>query len=193
MKDKINIKDKSKNKNVIIDGDKFQKEYKHQYRKELITDLVQGILLLVIACSGLFFDSKLLLELIIYIFPIFILTYAVNLFWMGIGTLKYKISQSIIFFIQSLLFILFAIYIILNPIGSLGYVLVIIGSIIIINALIKMLYFPNYFPVTSFIGGGILILFADALINFFYSIAMVILLILGVSKISKFIYSIKHK
>lgn len=189
----MNIKDKVKNKNIIIDGDKFQKEYKQQYRKELITDLVQGILLLVIACSGLFFDSKLLLELIIYIFPIFILTYAVNLFWMGIGTLKYKVSQSITFFIQSLLFILFAVYIILNPINSLGYVLVIIGSIIVINAFIKMLYFPNYFPLASFIGGGILILFADALINFFYSIAMVLLLIYGVSKISKFMYSIKHK
>ena len=33
-----------------------------------------------------------------------------------------------------------------------------------------MLYFPNYFPLASFIGGGILILFADALINFFYSL-----------------------
>ena len=49
-----------------------------------------------------------------------------------------------------------------------------------------MLYFPNYFPLASFIGGGILILFADALINFFYSMAMVLLLIVGISKISKF-------
>ena len=60
-------------KNIIIDGDKFQKEYKNQYRKELITDLVQGILFIVIAGAGLFFGDKLLLKLFIYIFPLFIL------------------------------------------------------------------------------------------------------------------------
>lgn len=193
MKEKERVKEKSKSKNIIIDGDKFQKEYKNQYRKELITDLVQGIILLIIACSGLFFGSKLLLKLIIYIFPIFILTYAVNLFSMGIGAMKISKRQGISFFIQSLFFALFAVYIFLNPISSLGYVLVILGIIILINAFIKMLYFPNYLPIGSFIGGGLLIIFADALVNFFYTIAMIFLMFYGISKISKFIYSIQNK
>ena len=85
-------------KNIVIDGDKFQKEYKNQYKKELITDLVQGIILLLISCSGLFFGSKLLLKIIIYIFPLFILTYAINLFSMGMSSIKNNSKQGISFF-----------------------------------------------------------------------------------------------
>ena len=179
-------------KNIIIDGDKFQKEYNNQYRKELITDLVQGILFIVIAGAGLFFGDKLLLKLFIYIFPLFILTYAVNLFSLGIGALKKHMNQAIAFFIQSVIYTLFAIYIFLNPISSLGYVLVIIGAIILANAIIKMIYFPNYVPLGSLIGAGLLILFADSLINIFYTIVMIFLLLFGISKINKFIHSLKN-
>lgn len=179
-------------KNIIIDGDKFQKEYKNQYRKELITDLVQGIIFLIISGAGLFFGDKLLLKLFIYIFPLFILTYSVNLFSIGMGALKKHKNQAISFFIQSLIYLFFAIYIFLNPISSLGFVLVIIGVIILINAIIKMIYFPNYVPLGSLIGAGLLILFADSLINLFYTIVMIFLLFFGISKISKFIYSLKN-
>lgn len=179
-------------KNIVIDGDKFQKEYKNQYRKELITDLVQGIIFLVISCAGLFFGDKLLLKLFIYIFPIFILTYAVNLFSLGLGAIKKHKNQAISFFIQAFIFALFAVYIFLNPITSLGFVLVIIGAIILVNAIIKMIYFPNYVPLGSLIGAGILILFADTLINLFYTLVMIFLLFFGISKISKFIYSLKN-
>ena len=177
-------------KNIIIDGDKFQKEYKAQYRKELITDLIQGILLLVISCAGLFFGSKLLLKIIIYIFPLFILTYAINLFSMGISAIKNNQNQGISFFIQAAIFALFAVYIFFNPIDTLGFVLVVLGIAILANAVIKMIYFPNYMPIGSFIGGMLLILFSDFLIDIFYSIVMVFLLMFGISKISKFIYSI---
>lgn len=193
----IFLKDKDEKKkikkNLIIDGDKFQKEYKEQYRKDLITDLIQGIILLIISCAGIFFGSKLLLKLIIYIFPIFILTYAVNLFSMGLGAMKTNSKQGISFFIQAIIFALFAIYIFLNPISSLGYVLVVLGIIILVNAFIKMLYFPNYLPIGSFIGGIFLITFADALINVFYTIVMIFLMLYGISKISKFIYSLQNK
>jgi hypothetical protein len=179
-------------KNIIIDGDKFQKEYKRQYKKELITDLVQGIIFLIIAISGLFFGDKLLLKLFIYIFPLFILTYAVNLFSLGMGAINKHRNQGISFFIQALLYALFAVYIFLNPISSLGYVLSFVGAAILINAVVKMIYFPNYVPLGSLLGAGILILFADSLINLFYNMAMVLLLFFGISKISKFIYSIKN-
>lgn len=71
--------------------------------------------------------------------------------------------------------------------------LVVIGSIIVANAIMKMLLFPNYLPIGSFIFGGILIVFADSLINFFYTIVMIFLLLYGINKISKFIYSLKNK
>lgn len=180
-------------KNVIIDGDKFQKEYKKQYQKELITNLIQGIILLIIAISGLFFGSKILLQLVIYIFPLFILTYAINLLSMGLTTIKIRRNQGISFLIQAALYTFFAIYILINPIESLGFVLIIIGITIVINAVIKMLYFPNYFPIGSIICGGLLILFSETLIDIFYTIVMVFLLIYGCSKISQAIYSIKNK
>ena len=180
-------------KNVIIDGDKFQKEYKKQFKKELITDLIQGIILLIIACSGLFFGSKLLLKIVIFIFPIFILTYAVNLFSMGISIIKTNTKQGLSFFIQSFIVTLFAVYIILNPLNTLGFVLVAIGALILANAIIKMIYFPNYLPIGSFIFGGILILFSNFLIDVFYFLVMIILLMIGISKISKSIYTIKNK
>lgn len=182
-----------KKKDIIIDGDKFQKEYKNQYRKELITDLIQGIILLIISSAGLFFGSKLLLKLVIYIFPLFILTYAVNIFNLGLMTFKVTKKQGISSFIQAVIFAFLAIYIFINPISSLGMVLVVIGSIIVANAIMKMLLFPNYLPIGSFIFGGILIVFADGLINFFYTIVMIFLLLYGINKISKFIYSLKNK
>jgi len=180
-------------KNIIIDGDKFQKEYKKQYRKELLTDLVQGILLLIIAFCGLFLGDALLLKLAIYIFPLFILTYAINLFSMGIGVIRINQRQGITFFIQSVIFAGIATYIFLNPIKSLGFILVVLGGIIIANAIIKMIYFPNYTPIGSIVCGIFLMLFADSLIKFFYTIAMIFILMYGMTKISRFIYSVKNK
>lgn len=180
-------------KNIIIDGDKFQKEYKAQYRKELITDLVQGILLLIIAFCGLFLGDALLLKLAIFIFPIFILTYAINLLSMGLGVIKYNQKQGITFFMQAIIFAGIAIYIFLNPIKSLGFILVVLGGIIIANAIIKMIYFPNYTPVGSIVCGLFLMIFADLLIKFLYTIAMIFIMMYGIAKISKFIYSIKNK
>lgn len=182
-----------KKKDIIIDGDKFQKEYKHQIRKELISDLIQGIILLIISCAGLFFGSKLLLKLVIYVFPLLIFIYATNIFTIGIKTLKISKKQGISLLIEAIAFALFAIYIFINPINTLGMILVIIGSVIIANAIMKMLIFTNYLPIGSFIFGGILIFFADGLINLFYTIVMIALLFYGISKISKFIYSIKNK
>lgn len=180
-------------KNIIIDGDKFQKEYKRQFKKELITDLVLGIIFLIISISGLFFGDKLLLKLFVYIIPLFILTYAVNLFSLGIGTINSNKNQSISFFIQSLCFTLFAVYIFFNPISSLSFVLVIIGAIILVNTIIKMLYFPNYLPISSLLSAGLLILFSDFLIDLFYTIVMIFLLFIGISKIMKFVNSIKKQ
>lgn len=180
-----------KKKNVVIDGDKFQKEYKNKYRKELILDFIQGIILLSISCAGLFFGSKLLLKLVIYILPLFILTYSFTLFTMGISSFKNNRKQGISLFVQSLLFAFLSIYIFLNPIDTLGFVLVVFGTIIIANAIVKMFYFPNFLPIGSFIFGGILIIFSEALINFFYTLVMLFLLLYGINKISKFIYSIK--
>ena len=179
-------------KNIIIDGDKFQKEYKKQYQKELITNLIQGIIICCLAGSGLFFGSKLLLQVVIYIFPIFILTYSINLLSLGLGIIKTNHNQGISFFIQALIFAIFAIYIMINPIKSLNIALVIIGSLIVLNAVIKMFYYPDYLPLGSFIGGGILILFSETLIDLFYTIVMLFLLLYGIGKIINAIYQIKE-
>ena len=69
----------------------------------------------------------------------------------------------------------------------------VLGGIIIANAIIKMIYFPNYTPVGSIVCGLFLMIFADLLIKFLYTIAMIFIMMYGIAKISKFIYSIKNK
>ncbi len=180
-------------KNIIIEGDVFQKEYKKQYRDEMVTNFIQGLILVTIALLGIIFGQKILLKLIIYIFPLFILTYAVNLFIMGLRSLKINMKTAISFFIQAVIPFGLALYIFFDPISSLGLVLVIIGILIILNGIIKMIYFPDYIPVSAFITGGMLILFSDFLINLFYTMVMVFLLFVGIGKIGKAIYSFKEK
>ena len=155
-------------------------------------ELIQGIILSIIAILGIFCGSKLLLKIIIFIFPLFILTYAVNLFSMGFAIIKTDRNHGISFFIQASIYTLLAIYILLNPIETLGFILVITGIIIIANALSKMLYFPNYMPIGSLVCGIILIVFSETLIDIFYTVVMIFLLFYGVSKISHSIYNIKN-
>ena len=74
-----------------------------------------------------------------------------------------------------------------------GHAVTEIGENAFKNSKIVEIYFPNYIPLGSLIGAGLLILFADTLINVFYTMVMIVLLIFGISKISKFIYSLKNK
>lgn len=181
------------NKSVIIDGDKFQKEYKKQYSKELIYDLILGIILVLISISGLFFGSKLLLKIGIIIFPLLLLIYGINLLMISSSLLKNFPKQASSFAIQAILALIVAIYIILNPIETLSYILIIAGCFIIFNSIFKILLFGSYVPVTTLLIGIIMVLFSNELINIMYYFIMILVLMAGTGLITNAYYKIKNK
>ena len=180
-------------KDIIIDGDKFQKEYKKQYKKELIYELILGVLLILIAISGLFFGSKLLLKIGIIIFPLLILSYAINLLIISISLLKSFPKQASSFIIQAILAFVVAIYIILNPIETLSLILIIAGGFIVFNSIIKIILFGSYVPVSTLVLGLLLILFSNELISIMYYFVMVLVLMAGTGLITNAYYKIKNK
>ena len=181
------------NKNVIIEGDKFQKEYKKQYKKEVGYELFLGILLIVISISGLFFGSKLLLKMGIIIFPLLILCYGIKLLLISLSLLKNFPKQASSFIIQALLAFIIAIYIILNPIETLSLILIIAGAFIVANSIVKILLFGSYVPVTTLLLGILLMLFSNELINIMYYFVMVLVLMAGAGLITSSYYKIKNK
>ena len=180
------------NKHIIIDGDKFQKEYKEQYKKDLVFSIILGIILIVIAISGLF-GSKLLLKIGIVLFPVLMIIYAINLLTIGFSMYKNYKHQARSYFLQALLVALIALYIIINPIETLNWIIILVGIFIIANGLVKMIYFPGYIPLLSFIGGGLLILFSNLIIDFIYFIVLGILFGKGLSLLMNSITKIKNK
>jgi hypothetical protein len=180
-------------KDIIIDGDKFQKEYKKQYKKEVIYEIILGILLILIAISGLFFGSKLLLKIGIYIFPILIIGYGINLLTISLSLIRRFPKQASSFLIQAVLAFLIAFYIIFNPIETLSYILIIFGAFMVINSIIKILLLKNRLPITTLLIGLILMLFSNELINIMYYFVMVLLLIIGTILITSSYYKIKNK
>lgn len=180
------------NKHIIIDGDKFQKEYKDQYKKDLVFSIILGVILIVLAASGLF-GSKLLLKIGIVLFPVLMIIYATNLLTIGLSMYKKYKHQARTYFLQALLVALIAIYIIINPIETLNWIIILVGIFIIASGLVKMLYFPGYIPVLSFVGGGLLILFSNIIIEFIYFIVLIILFGKGISLLYNSITKIKNK
>ena len=180
-------------KNIIIEGDKFQKEYKKQYKKELVYELILGVLLIVIAISGLFFGSKLLLKMGIIIFPLLIISYGINLLTISLSLLKEFPKQASSFIIQAILAFVIALYIILNPIETLSLILVIAGGFIVFNSIINILLFGSYVPVSTLVLGLLLILFSNELINIMYYFVMILVLMAGCGLITTGYYKIKNK
>ena len=180
-------------KNIIIEGDKFQKEYKKQYKKELIYELILGVLLIVIAISGLFFGSKLLLKMGIIIFPLLILSYGIKLLLISMSLFRNFPKQASSFLIEAFLTFIIAIYIIINPIETLSFILIIAGAFIVASSIMKIMLFGSYVPVTTLLLGILLMLFSNELINIMYYFVMVLVLMAGAGLITSAYYKIKNK
>lgn len=180
-------------KNIVIDGDVFQEEYKKRQEKTQIYGLLQGILFLIISIAGLFFESKILLKIVILLFPLSMFIYAARLLSIAYGIFKLDKSIAYTYLLQGVLMILGGGYILFNPLESLNVCLTAIGIIIIINSVLKMTYMKSYLPVGSIILGILLMLFPAGLIDTFYKIFLVFLLIYSIGKISQSIQILKNK
>ena len=154
-----------------------------------ITDLVFGILMILIAFSGLFMGSTLVLKLIMYIFPIIILLYSIKPYKVAVYFFRKDFRRFIVFLIQAILLTLSALYILFFPVESLNYIIVFIGILLIMNSI-------NNFLLTSskrlsfipFLFGSFCILFSNQIINFFYTILLIFILFTGISKIISYSY-----
>lgn len=167
--------------------------YVNSGKKNIIGDLIIGVLFLIISISGLFMNSKFILKLFMYIIPVALLLYAANIYRIAFKLIKTDKKHFIFFLIQALLITLCALYVILFPIESLNYIIIFIGVIFIINSINTMLLTrSNMLSFTPFLIGILLILFSNSIIETFYTLFLIVLLFIGISKIITFIYKIKQ-
>lgn len=162
------------------------------FRRSSISDLILGLIFVMIASSGLFLNSKLILKLVMYIIPFALLLYSLSIYKMAFNLKKTDKKHFIIFLIQAIFITFLAIYVIFYPLESLNYIIVLIGTLIMINSINRMIITNSkYLSFTPFLIGILLILFSNQIINTFYTLFLIILLFIGISKLINFFYKIK--
>lgn len=170
---------------IYVNNNKFNK-------KNNIGDLIIGLLLLIISFTGLFMNSKFILKLVMYLIPIALLLYALNTYKIAFALRKTDKKHFIIFLIQAIILTITAIYVIFFPIESLNYIIIFIGLILIFNSInTKLLTGSTFLSFTPFLIGLLLVLFSNQIINTFYKLFLIILLFIGLTKISRFLYKSK--
>ncbi len=158
-------------------------------KTQKLFDLMIGIILIIIAISGLFFGSTWLLKLFTYTIPIILLINAIKIFKIAKLIRKTDLKNFIIFIIQVIILIVGALYIIFFPLESLNYIIIILGIVYILNSINNIiLTSANAFSFFPFLIGIICILFSKQIINTFYTLALIIMLFIGIAKILEFIY-----
>lgn len=173
---------------IIYTNNSFEKRKKSDF-----FDLILGIIFIIISISGLFMGSKLILKILMYIIPIAILLYAGNIYRIAFSLAKTDKKHFIIFLIQGIILTTVSIYSLLFPLESLNYIVIFIGAILIINSLnTMMLTNSRTISFMPFFIGIILILFSNQIINTFYTLFLIILLFIGISKLTSFFYKLKQ-
>ena len=163
--------------------------YSNNNKQGKITDLILGITMILVAFSGLFMGSTLVLKLIMYIFPIIILLYSIKPYKIAFYFLKKDFKRFIAFIIQAIFLTISALYILFYPVESLNYIIVFIGILAIINSINNMLLTNSKrLSFMPFLFGTICVLFSNQIINFFYTILLIFILFTGISKIITYNY-----
>lgn len=167
----------------IIDGDKFQKDYKQKILKDKISNLIEGIVFSTVALLALVVGRSFFLKISIIIIPLGFLIFILRkLFIIKKQTTKKEGRLEEI--IQIILMALFALYIIFNPIKSLAILLQSFGVFLLIKAFLITLSSRSYIPIGTLFSGFLLTMFAESIITTIYTIFFVILLLFGLSKIT---------
>ena len=166
-------------KTIIYTNKNYKKEDK-------FTLLTKGILALIVSIAGLCFNSKLILKLFVYIFPIGLIIYSLTILRKCLYCFSKNKKEAVSFLIKGIIPLLIAIYIIFNPINTLSLIITIIGSIILINALWSFLIL-GYLPIAQIIIAILCISFSNAIINTFYNLFLIFVFIYGLYKVFEFI------
>lgn len=177
-----------KKKNQVIEGDKFQKEHKDKLFKDKITNLIEGITAIIVGILGLSMDQNFFLKVAIYIIPIAILLHVLRRVFLLIKNIENK--RAIVGeVIQLMIMIIFSMYILFNPIDSLAILLQVFGIFILIKAILIVITTNYPIPLGTILIGILLTFFATNIIGALYIIFFVIVLVYGLSKILKAMYT----
>lgn len=169
-----------KEKIVIINND-----FKENIKKYKNFNLLQGIILIIVGITGLFFDSKILLRLAVYVFPIFVLSHAAKTLMNAFSIRKTDVKSFWSMIVQTALLLICSIYVIINPFDTLQYLIISIGLLFIINSVVQFIFTKGSIaPVASTVIGVLCLIFPGQIIDIFYTIILVIILIVGIFKVS---------
>lgn len=176
-----------KNKN-IIDGDKFQKEYKDQLRKDKTTNLIEGIAAILIAIFAFSVDEAFFLKILIYILAASLILQVGRRLFMLYKNREHK-PLVVGELIQLIIMLIFAIFLLANPIKTLSSLLTFIGLFIILKSIL-IIFTTNYkIPIGALSLGIIMIIFGGIIIKFVFNLFTLLILIYGISKIINVIYT----
>ena len=158
-------------------------------KKREVFDLILGIIFIIIGFSGLFLGSTFVLKLVTYIIPLILIISAIKTYKLSYSLKKTDFKHCIVFLIQAIILTILSIYIIIFPLKSLNYIVIILGVLSLLNSLNQM-FISNIKTISfiPFVIGILCILFSNQIINTFYTL---FLLFIGVSKVFEFIYKRK--
>ena len=168
----------------IIDGDKFQKEYIKQEKKNNITEIIIGLLLIILGLVGLILKTNILYTVISIVVPIILLVYAYENY---IHYKEYKTVATI----KMIIYISLAILIAFNSglIPTLGIKL--LGSYLIVRSIFRMLILINYSDIINrldlinLILGILIIILSSVIFNFINIIILITCIVMGINLIIK--------
>lgn len=181
-------------KNVIIVNNGFTDNLKESFRKFRLFNLIQGIILIIIGVTGLFFNAKIFLRLAVYVLPLLLLSYVAKTVMMAIPIRKSDFKSFVVMIIQAFLLLVSAIYVIFYPFDTLQYLVMGIGVLLVMDSVVKFIYTEgSVYPVTSTILGLLCLVFPNQLINIFYKAVLAFILIIGIFKISSATFFLRVK
>lgn len=161
----------------------------YNFKKNYLKDLIFGIVLVILSVMGLFMNSKLILKLFMYIIPIGLLLYSANIYKMAFNLRKTDAKHFIIFLLQAIFLILLAVYVLIFPIESLNYIIIVLGIILIINSINQMIITSiPALSFTPFFIGILCLIFSNQIINTFYTLFLIIIMLVGISKVLNYFY-----
>lgn len=152
-------------------------------KKNPITYLIKAIICILISIIGFIFDKKLLIKIIISIFPFLILAYSIKVYIMAFKLIKTDKKHFLIFLVQALVLSIISIYILFNPINTISIILKGIGLLILFSSISNFLL-TNRLPILSSIVGLIFFLIPNFIINILQTILLLIILIYGLVQLS---------
>ena len=158
-----------------------------KYTKNL--SLFEGILFAVIGLVSLFFDRSIGQITLLFIFPILIISIALELFFLADRYKELDTKRWILLLIEGFILLFGAVYFIFNPVEMAELFIKWIGVLIIFRSLMKLVILPNKLVeeyvliILSFLLGLALILFTSTVLNTLYTIILIVFVVYGVFKI----------